>query len=255
MPATIRLTNAQYPAAERIVAVDEGAQLSDASQLNPDLAVIRRDFVMTQLGLTPMLERSVLRAGLGGGDGGGGGDGTGRITVLISRGRRSQHAVRLLVTLSLILLVPRINAQTSGDTAAIRGIVQEEIAAWDQGDAGAYARHVAPEATFTNIRGQFFSGHDAFLHQHDVIFRGIFKNTKLHQDIVSLRFLTPEVAVVEVLTSVTGVTRPPPRMTLDRQGRLRTRLLQVVAKQARDWEIVVYHNVDVKPGVPLPDPR
>lgn len=173
----------------------------------------------------------------------------------ISRGRRALTAVTLFLGLFPGCFGPALNAQTAADTAAVRGIVEDEIAAWDHSDATAYSRHVADEATFTNIRGQFFTGHDAFLRQHAMIFRGIFRHTKLHQDIVSLHFLTADVAVVEVLTAVTGVTRPPPRMTLDRQGRLRTRLLQVVAKQARDWKIVAYHNVDVKPGVQLPDPR
>jgi len=150
---------------------------------------------------------------------------------------------------------PALSAQTAADTAAVRGIVADEITAWNQGNATAYSRHVAAGATFTNIKGEFFTGRAAFLRQHEVILRGIFKHTTLRQDIVSLRFITPDVAIVEVLTAVTGVTRPPPRMTLDRQGRLRTRLLQVAAKQAGDWKVVAYHNVDVKPGVPLPEPR
>ena len=55
--------------------------------------------------------------------------------------------------------------------------------------------------TFTNIVGQFFTGYEGFLKQHEVIFEGRFKQTKLQQDIVSLKFVRPDVAVVEVLTS------------------------------------------------------
>jgi len=172
-----------------------------------------------------------------------------------ARARRGHMAFRLAVGLSLGLLGPGLRAQTAADTAAIRGVVQDEITAWDQGDATAYSRHVAADATFTNIRGQFFTGHDAFLHQHAAIFGDIFKHTTLRQDIVSLRFFTPDVAVVEVLTAVTGVTHPRPGMTFDQHGRLRTRLLQVLARQRGEWKVVAYHNVDVKPGVPIPDPR
>ncbi|MGH7624910.1 MAG: SgcJ/EcaC family oxidoreductase [Gemmatimonadaceae bacterium] len=161
----------------------------------------------------------------------------------------------LAAGLFLGLLGPRLRAQTAADTAAIRGVVEDEITAWDQGDATAYSRHVAADATFTNIRGQFFTGQAAFLHQHAAIFESIFKHTTLQQDIVALRFLGPDVAVVEVLTAVTGVTQRRPGMTFDQHGRLRTRLLQVLARQAGEWKIVAYHNVDVKPGVPLPDPR
>lgn len=38
-------------------------------------------------------------------------------------------------------------------------------------------------------------------------------------------------------------------------ARLRTRLLQVVVKQGEEWKVVAYHNVDVKPGTPVPEPR
>ncbi|MGH7649727.1 MAG: SgcJ/EcaC family oxidoreductase [Gemmatimonadaceae bacterium] len=161
----------------------------------------------------------------------------------------------LVVGLSLALFAPRLRAQTAADSAAIRGVVKDEITAWNQGDAVAYSRHVATDATFTNIRGQFFTGHDAFLHQHEAIFGSFFKHTTLQQDIVALRFLGPDVAVVEVLTAVSGVTAPRPAMTFDSHRRQRTRLLQVDARQAGEWKIVAYHNVDVKPGVPVPDPR
>src|SRR5262245_16392641 len=88
------------------------------------------------------------------------------------------------------------------DEAAIRRIVQEEISSWNQGDAMAYSRHFDTDGSFTNIRGQFFKGYEAFLKQHEVIFQSIFKKTTLQQDIVSLKFIRPDVAVVDVLTAV-----------------------------------------------------
>ena len=113
--------------------------------------------------------------------------------------------MKVLFGLAIGLLATQLGAQTASDETAIRGIVQDEIAAWNQGDAVAYSRHFAADGTFTNITGQFFTGYDAFLKQHEVIFEGRFKQTRLQQDIVSLKFVRPDVAVVEVLTSVTGV--------------------------------------------------
>jgi hypothetical protein len=74
-----------------------------------------------------------------------------------ARFRRGQIAFSLVLVLSLGVLGPRLGAQTAADTAAIRGVVQDEMTAWDKGDAAAYSRHVATDATFTNIRGQFFT--------------------------------------------------------------------------------------------------
>jgi uncharacterized protein (TIGR02246 family) len=142
---------------------------------------------------------------------------------------------------------------TISDETAIRKIIHDEIVAWNQGDATAYSREFATDGTFTNIRGQFFTGYEAFLRQHEVIFHGIFKNTTLQQDFVSLKFLGTDVAVVETLTSLTGMAEPALGTTADSKGRLRTRLLQVVARQGGEWKIVVYHNVDIKPGIPAPE--
>jgi hypothetical protein len=62
------------------------------------------------------------------------------------------------------------------------------------------------------------------------------------------------VAIVETLTSLSGMAETAPGTAADSKGRLRTRLLQVVARQGGEWKIVAYHNVDVKPGVPVPEP-
>ena len=165
--------------------------------------------------------------------------------------------MKFLFGLAIGLLATQLGAQTASEEPAIRRIVQDEIAAWNQGDAVAYSRHFATDGTFTNITGQFFTGYDAFLKQHEVIFEGRFKQTKLQQDIVSLKFVRPDVAVVEVLTSVAGVVAGQLAQGTagDATGRLRTRLLQVVVKQGGEWKVVAYHNVDVKPGIPLPEPR
>ena len=143
---------------------------------------------------------------------------------------------------------------TMSDETAIRKIIQDEVDAWNRGDATAYSREFAADGTFTNIRGQFFIGYEAFLKQHEVIFHGIFKNTTSQQDIVSLKFIGPDVAIVETLTSLTGMAETAPGTTADSKGRLRTRLLQVVARQGYEWKIVVYHNVDIKPGILAPEP-
>jgi len=146
-------------------------------------------------------------------------------------------------------------SQASCDETAIRDTIQEEIAAWNSGDAAAYSRHFAPDGTCTNIRGQFFTGHQAFLERHEYLFKGPFQGSTAKQDVVSLKFVRPDVAVVEVLTSVTGIRQLSPGTHTDEKGPLRTRLLQVMVKDGGEWKIVAYHNTDIKPDVPVPDPQ
>jgi uncharacterized protein (TIGR02246 family) len=163
--------------------------------------------------------------------------------------------MRLLSAIPILVFAARLGAQSSSDTTAIRDIVRGEIDAWNKGDAVAYSRDFAATGTFTNIRGQFFTGHAGYLKQHEVIFQGVFKNSTLKQDIVSLKFIRPDVAIVETVSAVAGMTEGPPGIARDDKGGIHTRLLQVVAKEAGIWKIVTYHNVDIKAGIPFPEPR
>ena len=167
----------------------------------------------------------------------------------------ARDLMRVLSALPIFAFAIGVGAQPLLDETAIRNIIEDENVAWKNGDAVGYSRHFAEAGTFTNIRGQFFTGHAAFVKQHEVIFEGIFKNTTVSQDIVSLKFIRPDIAIVETLTAVVGIAQGTPGVTRDDKGRLRTRLLQVLAKDNGAWKIVSYHNVDVKPGIPVPDPR
>ena len=158
----------------------------------------------------------------------------------------------LVVSLAFAASGPGAEAD---DDTAIRSVIQEEATAWTRGDAVVYSRHFAEDGVFTNILGQFFTGHDAFLQQHDYLFKGPYRGTALHADIVSLKFVRPDVAIVHVLSSVTGFERLAPGLSTDSKGRLRTRLVQVLVKENKDWKIVDYHNVDVKSQTPVPEPQ
>ncbi|HEY4885061.1 MAG TPA: SgcJ/EcaC family oxidoreductase [Myxococcales bacterium] len=68
----------------------------------------------------------------------------------------------ILLLLSLLSLAAVAAKDSKADEAAIRKVVQDEVAAWNAGDAIAYSRHFAEDGTFTNIRGEFYSGHEAF---------------------------------------------------------------------------------------------
>lgn len=108
-----------------------------------------------------------------------------------------------------------------------------------------------------NLAGLFFMGQRAFRDRHEVIFKGPMRGTTLQQEVVSLRFLTPDVAICETMAWVLDFKSggAPPYLHLDGKGRLRTRLLQVMTKRNGEWQIVVYHNVDIKPNVDTPEPQ
>jgi uncharacterized protein (TIGR02246 family) len=163
----------------------------------------------------------------------------------------------ITLTSMLILFAIPMQAQQNADSMAIQTILKEEVSSWNLGDAQIYSRHFAENGTFTNIRGMFFTGHKQFLERHIEIFKGMFANTILQQDVVSFRFLSPDVAVVETLTWITGFPKggTPKSIHVDDKGRIHTRLLQIFQRQTSDWKIVVYHNVDIKADSPVPAHR
>jgi uncharacterized protein (TIGR02246 family) len=163
----------------------------------------------------------------------------------------------VMIAIVVVLLAgPSAAAQSKSDEDAIHKILDNEITTWNLGDADGYSKDFAADGTFTNVRGQFFSGRGAYRDRHEVIFKGPFHGTKLQLQVVSLRFLAPETAICETLEWVSDFQNgAPPNLHLDSKGRLRTRLLQVMTKRSGEWEIVVYHNVDVKPDVETPEPK
>ena len=162
--------------------------------------------------------------------------------------------MRLTFVLPFLVLALQLGAQ-SPDEMALRNIIKDEINTWNRGDAVGYSRHFAAGGTFTNIRGQFFTGYPAFLKQHEVIFKGVYKKTTLNQEVISLKFIRPDLAIVETVTTVAGAAQAPPGVTRDSKRRIRTRLMQVAMKSGGAWTIVAYHNVDVKPGIEFPYPQ
>lgn len=165
--------------------------------------------------------------------------------LLHMRDRRVHRAVTVSAILGLMLFGSVIGAQHSPDETAIRRILDNEVATWNRGDADGYSRDFATDGTFTNIRGMFFTGHQVFRDRHEAIFKGEFRGTSLQQEIVSLRFIRPDVAIAETLTWVSGFPKagPPPGTQVDAKGRLRTRLLQVLKKTAangKSWSITMW---------------
>jgi uncharacterized protein (TIGR02246 family) len=161
---------------------------------------------------------------------------------------------RISVALAIVQFAVICHAQTIFDTNAIHRILEDETNAWNVGDAKAYSQYFAVDGTFTNVLGLFYTGHQNFLLRHEQIFKGVFACTKFKQEVVSVKFVNPYVAIVETLTSISGFSEagPPKGTTLDENGCLLTRLLQVMIKNGDDWKIAAYHNVDIKTGVPVP---
>ena len=100
-----------------------------------------------------------------------------------------------IVCVLLATAVPSgVSAQDQGSEKKIRGIVAEQAVAWNAGDGNAYAEHLAPDASFTNIFGMVMYGREAFAKRHAEILATFYKGTTKHHAVRRVRFITPDVA-------------------------------------------------------------
>lgn len=153
----------------------------------------------------------------------------------------------LLAWASAVSLGNPACAAGAADEAAIRTAIDQQVAAWNAGDGVAYARPFAADGSFTNLFGTLHFGHDAFEKRHVEIFATFYRGTSRQEAIERIRFVTDDVAVVDVATEIRGLAKAPAGVQLGADGVLRTRLLQVFVKREGAWWIEAYHNVDVKP--------
>jgi uncharacterized protein (TIGR02246 family) len=120
--------------------------------------------------------------------------------------------------------------------------------AWNRGDARAYGARYRADGTFTNVNGAFYGGREEFIRRHEEIFRGYLEGSTLGLAIRQLRFVRPDVAVLDIDTSLAGVRAHPPAVQPGPDGMLHTCLLMVLVKEDDSWWITAYHNVWRSPG-------
>ena len=135
---------------------------------------------------------------------------------------------------------------TKSSEAEIRALVAAQATAWDAGDARGYAKDVSPDVSFTNLFGMVMYGAPAFIERHQQILNTFYKGTTKHHEIHRIRFVTPDVAIVDIDNEVRGVTSMPAGITVPADGVVKTQLMEVLARRNNRWVIEAYHNVDVK---------
>ena len=140
-------------------------------------------------------------------------------------------------------------AQTESE-AEIRGMVAAQATAWNAGDCKGYARRFAPEGAFTNIFGMVMYGAAAFEARHCDILSTFYKGSRKVHTIHRVRFVTPNVAIVDIDNEIHGVKSAPAGLKVPAGGILRTQLMEVFVRREGQWWIEAYHNMDLKVATP-----
>lgn len=90
---------------------------------------------------------------------------------------------------------------------------------------------------------------EEFIKRHLEIGQSFFKGTTGKSTITKLRFVRPEVAVVDVAGELSGFQKVYPGLPVGKDGVLRNKLLLVLVKENGAWWITEFHNVAQTPEV------
>ncbi|MGD1212006.1 MAG: SgcJ/EcaC family oxidoreductase [Candidatus Acidiferrales bacterium] len=138
------------------------------------------------------------------------------------------------------------------DRAATAQTVANLVTAWNNHDVHAFAATFAEDADFTNVAGKCARGRANVEAFHAPLFASIFKESHQVSTIRSIRFLTSDLAAVDIDCEMTGAkasdgTPRPWRKTL---------INTVMAKQSDgSWLILVLHNSELTSFVSAPPPK
>ncbi|GAA5170843.1 SgcJ/EcaC family oxidoreductase [Amycolatopsis dongchuanensis] len=85
---------------------------------------------------------------------------------------------------------------STDQTTAVTAVVDSLGDAWARGDADAYAAHFTEDATYVTFVGTHYQGRRDIAESHRALFAGFLKGTKLTYELLDVRFLGPDVAVL-----------------------------------------------------------
>jgi uncharacterized protein (TIGR02246 family) len=122
------------------------------------------------------------------------------------------------------------------DEAAIRTLYEQLMDGWNSGDGNAFAAPFAEDADFVAFDGSYFKGRQEIATFHQMLFDQFLRGTRLVGKVRSVRFLTPDVAVMNVV----GGTAMLGQSELEAE---RNSIQTLVAtKRAGEWHLATFQN-------------
>jgi uncharacterized protein (TIGR02246 family) len=156
------------------------------------------------------------------------------------------RAVALTVTIGL--LSSGSSSAQDVDVAAIRALQDEQAAAWNRRDAGAYANLFVEDADVVNVLGWWWRGRAEIQRKLTAAFAFVFAESRLAITDVHVRPLAPAHAVAHVRWMMDGAKAPPGTSQPPREGIQ----LQVLRHGEDGWRIVSLQNTNSLPEFPFP---
>lgn len=128
---------------------------------------------------------------------------------------------------------------TTADRQAITDVIAALVDAWGRHDAAAYGELFTDDATYVTYVGTHYQGRRDIMESHRILFAKYLKGTQLADEILGIRFLGPNTAVVTGRGD-TYKGRPPRRLT-------KVQTYTLVREHDGRWRIAAFQNTKRKP--------
>jgi len=144
------------------------------------------------------------------------------------------------------LLLAQALAGDALETTA-QNMVARQVAGWNAMDADAWAADFTEDSEFINIIGMRFVNRQQNVDRHAHLYTTIFKDSTLSGDVLAVKQLTDDVALVETRFILRGHSANPPGVQNTKPGELHTHIKLVLQKFGTDWRIVAAQNTALAP--------
>jgi uncharacterized protein (TIGR02246 family) len=127
------------------------------------------------------------------------------------------------------------------DEIAVRALYTQLMDGWNAGSGEAFAAPFAEACDFIAFDGTHFSRREALARFHDPLFKTHLKGTRLVGEVIGVRFLGPDVALMHATGGTIGRGRTQPARERDSIQTL------VAVRQQGAWRLVAFQNTRVRP--------
>jgi uncharacterized protein (TIGR02246 family) len=124
------------------------------------------------------------------------------------------------------------------DRTAVTAVLDSLADAWGRGDADAYGAHFTEDATYVTFVGTRYQGREDIAASHRALFEKFLKGTHLAHEVLDVRFLGADVAVVSTSGDTYQGARP------GKPAKVQTYTL---VRDGGRWLVAAFHNTRRKP--------
>ena len=127
------------------------------------------------------------------------------------------------------------------DEAKIRVLFEDLLDDWGRGDGESYESQFTEDADYVAFDGTRTRGRTEISESHQRLFDKVLKGTRLTGRILSIKFPSPDVALIHATggTVMRGKTKPSPE-----RDSIQT---LVAVREGAGWRFAAFHNSRVRP--------